>query len=431
MTNPEQAPAIDPHRSTRWWILGFLSLMLMGNYYVYDSVGPVADHLQRLLGFSDTQIGTLNAIYSVPNVFMVLIGGMLIDRFGAGVVALWTTGICLAGALLTAATGSFVMMAAGRLLFGLGAETMIVATTAAIGLWFLGRAVALAMALNLSLARGGSYLADISPAWASDLYEQGWQPPLWLATGFAALAFVGAVAYWWLDRRAGGIELQRASGGANVDRIVWADVLRFDRSYWYVVGLCVTFYSVIFPFRSTFAIKFFQHSRGMSLEAASVMNSYVFLAAVFATPLFGFLSDRFGRRAASMIAGSLLLPLTFLLLATTPVPLWVITVMVGISFSMVPAILWPSVAYVVEPRRLGTAFGLMTMVQNIGLAGANLFAGWLNDRGGASADNPAGYQPMLWFFFTLSTAAMLFAVALRRREVGPASHGLEQPAVMV
>ena len=96
--------------STRWWILAFLSVMLFGNYYVYDAVAPLADTLETALGFTDTQIGALNAIYSLPNVFMVLIGGLLIDRYGPGRVALWTTAICLFGALLTAARGEFFTM---------------------------------------------------------------------------------------------------------------------------------------------------------------------------------------------------------------------------------------------------------------------------------------------------------------------------------
>jgi nitrate/nitrite transporter NarK len=307
----------------------------------------------------------------------------------------------------------------------MGAETMIVAATAALGLWFLGRSLALAMALNLSLARAGSYTADVSPVWARQAYDAGWQDPLWIAAAFAAVSFVGALGYWIMDRRhAASLPAESA---APPEKIVWRDILRFDRSYWYVVALCVTFYSVILPFRSTFAIKYFQHAHELSLEAASVMNSYVFLAAVFVSPIFGVLADKFGHRATLMIFGSLLLPITFLLLGFGLADLWVVTVLVGVSFSLVPAILWPSVAHVVTAARLGTAYGLMTMLQNIGLTTSNLVVGRLNDLGGASADNPAGYQAMLWYFGVLATVAMVFAVALRTREVGPSSHGLEVP----
>ena len=80
-----------------WWILALTSLLMFGNYYVYDAIGPVASQLESELGFTDAQIGSLNAIYSLPNIFLVLVGGIIIDRFGAARVAMWTTALCLAG----------------------------------------------------------------------------------------------------------------------------------------------------------------------------------------------------------------------------------------------------------------------------------------------------------------------------------------------
>jgi len=407
----------------RWTILTLTSLAMFGNYYVYDSIGPVADALQRLLGFSDTQIGTLNAIYSAPNVIMVLLGGIIVDRLGARVAIFWFSTICLLGAFLTALTGNFYSMAAGRLLFGLGAESMIVAVSAALGQWFAGSSLGFAFGINLSIARAGSYAADMSPTFAKPLYEQGWQPPLWFAFSLMAASVLAAGAYWLLDRKA-----ERSYHLAHAkpsDRIVWSDLWRFDRSFWYIVLLCVTFYSVILPFRSTFAIKYFQHHFGLSLEAASTMNSHVFFAAIFATPLFGWIVDRVGRRALFMVVGSLLLPLCFVLLGSKA-NLWFATVLFGISFSLVPAVLWPAIPLLVEERRLGTAFGLMTMLQNIGLSSCNLAAGFINDHSGASADNPEGYMPMLWFFGILSSIAFIFAILLRLRETSHQGHCLEK-----
>jgi MFS family permease len=206
---------------------------------------------------------------------------------------------------------------------------------------------------------------------------------------------------------------------------VWTDLWRFDRSYWYIVGLCVTFYSVIFPFRSTFAIKYFQHAHGLPLDEAGTMNGYVFLAAIFATPAFGLMADKLGNRAAFMALGSFLLFAVFPILAYTDLSLWVSTVMIGIAFSLVPAVLWPAVPYIVAPERLGTAYGLMTMLQNIGLTVCNLAAGLLNDANGAGPENPGGYTPMLWMFAVLSLSGFVFAAQLRRYETGPQSHGLE------
>jgi len=412
--------------NTRWWILAFVSLLMFGNYYVYDAVAPLAEQLDRELGFSDTEIGALNAIYSLPNIFLVLIGGLIVDRFGASRVALWTTAICLAGAIVTAWQGDFVTMAAGRLLFGIGAETMLVAVTVTLGIWFGRGGVAFAMALSLAVARGGSYAADLSPAWAGSVYERGWQEPLILAAGFATLSMVFAILYRWLDKtRTPPKPLTEAP--TVTERLRWQDVTRFGRSFWYILALCVLFYSVIFPFRSTFAIKYFQHAHDLSLENAAVLNSYVFLAAIIATPIFGWIADRYGRRALSMVFGSLLLPLSFVGLVMGAEGLWLTTVLLGISFSLIPAVLWPSVVKLVEASRLGTAYGLLFMVQAAGMTVANIVAGWLNDVNGAGADNPGGYTPMIIFFASLALGAFFFAVALWRRETGPRNHGLELP----
>src|SRR5262245_59752144 len=140
-----------------WLVFALVTIAQYGNYYVYDSIGPVADLLASKRGFTDTQIGLLNAIYSVPNIVLVLTGGILTDRFGAARVSMWTAAICLAGAALTAWSPNFNGIAAGRLLYGIGAETFGVSTLAAIAQYFTGRNLALAMGLSLAIARVGSY----------------------------------------------------------------------------------------------------------------------------------------------------------------------------------------------------------------------------------------------------------------------------------
>ena len=418
-------PNEPPPASARWTVLVLVSLAMFGNYYAYDCIGPLADSLQRLLGFTDTQIGTLNAIYSFPNILMVLIGGIIVDRIGTRRATFIFTAVCLLGVIITAATSSFPVMAAGRLVFGLGAESMIVAITTVLGQWFVGRQLGFAFGVNLSIARAGSYAADMSPTWAKTFYDRGWQSPLVLAAAIAAISVVAAGAYFFFERVSE--RRYRLSLPAPSDRVVWGDLWRFDRSYWYVVGLCVTFYSVIFPFRSTFAIKYFQHAHHLSLQEAGAMNGYVFLAAIFATPAFGYLVDKVGHRALFMAGGTLLLLLTFPILGYTHTNLWVSTALIGIAFSLVPAVMWPSVTYLVRSNQLGTGYGLMTMLQNIGLTIVNVAAGWLNDTSHASAENPGGYMPMLWMFTVLSLAGLVFAWLLRQREVGSHGHDLERP----
>ena len=425
----------------RWTVLVVISLAMFGNYYVYDAVSPLADVLKAQLGFSDSAIGTLQAIYSLPNVVMVLLGGFLIDRLGVKKSLVLFGILCSAGAFLTVATPSFPVMAAGRLVFGLGAESLIVAVTTALARWFKGKELSFAFGINLTIARLGSFLALNSPSWARDAYAT-WRAPLLLAAMIGLLCTVCAVVYWAMDSRAARSYAMGAAGAT--DKVVWGDLLRFGRSYWLVVALCVTFYSGIFPFQ-TFAVKMFMDVHGTTRAAGGFLSSLLTLAAMFLTPLFGLLVDRIGKRATLMTIGSLLLvPVYQLLLrwhsvatvttpdlmpflepAVLPASLLVPIAMMGTAFSLIPAVMWPSVAYLVPEGKLGTAYGLMTMVQNIGLAGFNWMIGAANDASGASAANPGGYALGMWIFSSLGFIGFFFAFFLRRRETGPDRHGLE------
>jgi MFS family permease len=113
------------------------------------------------------------------------------------------------------------------------------------------------------------------------------------------------------------------------------------------------------------------------------------------------------------------------MMAYTGVTLYAPMAMMGVAFSLIPAVMWPSVAYIVEQPKLGTAYGLMTMIQNIGLAGFNLLIGWVNDISHASVSFPQGYNLGMWIFSSLGFFAFLFAFLLRKRETGPRAHGLE------
>ena len=410
--------SVTPRFAVQALMFAAAAIVMLGNYYGYDSIGPVAEQLSRELHFSDTQIGTLNAIYSLPNVFLVVIGGVLVDRLTARRLVVATTAICLVGAAVTAVGAQFPVMALGRLLYGIGSETLVVAVLVALAQWFSGRYLALLMAMNLSLARLGSYLADQSPSFAGDLYARGWQPPLWLAFGLAAASLAAALLYFWLDRR----EAPRGTLALPPppERFDWRHLLTFRPEYWVLVAVCVSFYSVIFPFRSTFAIKYLQEAQGYTLAQAGRLNSYVFLAAVFATPVFGLIVDRIGRNTLLLAAGALLLPPSFLVLGALPGGAGLSTALLGISFSFVPAVLWPTVVRYAPPEHLGTAYGLMTTLQNAGLFGANIIAGYLNDLNGAGAANPGGYLPMLWFFGLLSLTAFALTLVLRALDHGAA-----------
>ena len=442
MSDPSAVPARrEPSRLYRWAVLVFVSLAMFGNYYFYDALSPLADILQKQLGFSDKQIGLLNSFYSIAPIATVLIGGIIIDRIGTRKATLLFGCICMVGSVITAATPNFLIMATGRFIFGMGAESLIVSVTTAIAKWFRGKELSFAFGLNLLIARFGTMLAQSSTSWARNSYAN-WQKPWLIGVCFVTLCILGPALYWILEKRA---ESRYDLGKAgDVDKIVLSDVKQFGMSYWYLVILCTLFYAAIFPFE-TFAVKLFQHTRNMPLLDAGLVLSILTVCTMIGTPLFGYFSDRVGKRATLMIAGSALLIPVFLVIAyvqssatmtvnlpwpwsahfTAPLPLVGAMSLMGVAFSLVPAVIWPSVAYIVDQKALGTALGLMTMIQNMGMAGFNFVLGSSNDHWHASEANPAGYLPMLYILTGLAVISMVFAILLKVRESGPHGHGLE------
>ncbi|HEY1272626.1 MAG TPA: MFS transporter [Terriglobales bacterium] len=458
----------QPSRFYRWIVLVVVSLAMGGNYYIYDSINPLERIFIEHLGYSGRRFGWLNSSYSLAAVLTLLIGGIIIDKIGIRKSLLIFASLCLLGAGLTAAKGEFPVMVAGRTVLGLGAESMIVAVTTALAKWFKGKELSFAFGVNLTIARLASVAADNSPSWAnSAFYPQGpagppsWRGPLLIAVGIGVMSVLSALVYWILEARA---EQQYQLGKAGeVDKLEMRGLLRFDKSYWYVVGLCVTFYSAIFPFR-TFAIDFFTNkilayqSAAAGLEAAKVMaheragflNSILPLTAMIVTPLFGLWSDKVGRRAQLMMVGSILLMPVYLMMAylpaaryvslslpwvsqghltglqvSLPLMLLITMVLMGLAFSLVPAVMWPSVAYIADQSRLGTAYALMTLCQQVGFFALNLLVGTANDLAHAGPGNAAGYAPMMWIFSVLGFVGLTFAILLRIRETGPHGHGLE------
>ncbi|MBV8784057.1 MAG: MFS transporter [Gammaproteobacteria bacterium] len=406
----------------RWLVLALSAAAIFSSYYESDIIGAIADLLGRQRGFTQSQIGDLTAVISLPNILLALFDGLLIDRFGPARVTLWAAVIGFVGAVLTAIGTPYDLMWTGRLIFGISEGAIFISLIAGLAQWFPRSGVALATALYLSLARVGSFSLDRSPSWAHSLYDRGWQPPLWLGAAITGGGLLAAIVLRLLDARA-----PRPAGVARHPHFEWRALLGFDLSYWYILALHVLYAAVFFPFRQTFAIEYLQHVKGLSLQAAGAVNSGVFGAAVFATAFFGLLADRFGHRALMLTFGTVLLPVTFLVLTLTDLSPWVSTVLMGISFSLVPAVIWPATTLIVEPRRLGTALGVITMLQNVGLWASNRCAGWLADRAGAGPAHPEGYDTMIWYFTLLSLSALTSAVLLWQRERGPRGHGLEEP----
>jgi MFS family permease len=407
----------------RWLVLLACSLAMFGVYYVFDALYPVTPLLEKTFGFTGEQIGQLDTAYNVAALLTLIAGGILIDRMGmASSAVLFSAigalgGVCIAVLPQVFPASPWGGMMAGRFLLGIGSELFIVAATTVVGRWFKGKEISFALALQLLIARGGSWFADKSPNLAKDLFDS-WQPPLVLAAGTAVSWFVFAVVYAILER--GAARRYAVAHPATTDKLVLADLLRYGRAYWWVVGLCVAFYATIFPFR-TFANLYLIEAHQVTPERAGDLKSLLPLFSMIGMPLFGLLADKVGRRALLMVLGSLLLVPPFLLMVYSELPLSLSMGMLGVAFALVPAVLWPAVTYLVPETRLGSAFALMTFCQQLFWAAMSWGLGRVKDD--------LGWTPVMLSLGSLAAVGLVFAILLWRSEHGPEAHGLERAKV--
>lgn len=472
MSDTAQSAAI---RRYRWPALFLMSFVVFGSYYVYDALSTLQETMEVSLGISPGEYGLVTAMYSFPNTFllMAVLGGIIVDRFGIRFTGFLFTLLCALGALLTAYgasptfldhgpgfdallamlpdpatagdgyrwTPQLVVLMAGRLLFGLGAEAIIVVQNKVIAKWFHGRELAFAFGINLSICRLGTIAAlNVSPIFAGDA---GWVTAVWLAAGIMIASMLVFLVYLVIDRKSA----TPVPSSAPEEQFRLADIgaLFRNRSFVFITLLCVTFYSAVFPFQS-FSTDMLHDKFGMGLQIAALLTSLIVTGSMLFTPLFGLFVDRRGKRASMMVWGSLMLVAVHLVLGLTrvwPVPPMIV---LGIAFSMVPAAMWPAVALIVEERRLGTAYGLMASIQNLGLFAFGILAGevveWTNpalkamermlDVLGLAALRaeyvPYDYTWMMVMFSSLGILGLGFAFLLKHNEAGRHSHGLEQTA---
>lgn len=447
-------------KAVRWGVLLLASIVIATNYYAYDALSAIQKTLQAELGITKTDYGLIVAFYSFPNTFllMAVVGGVYLDRAGIRKTGFLFTTACALGVILTAyATsdvfrgggpgygllGSFMtgyspevkMMILGRLLFGLGAETSIVVINKIIAKWFKGRELALAFGVNLSLARMGTFAAlNASPLLAET--SGGWTTAIWAAAVLMVTGLVAFVVYIMVDLKAEG---DGPKAGAILDadeRFRMRDItgLLKNRSFVLISLLCMTYYSAIFPFQS-YCPDILLHKFGVTEAASGRITSIIIAGTIVFTPIFGWFVDRKGKRASLMIYGSALLVVAHLVLSLTHVTPYVAMFALGVAFSLVPASMWPSVALLVEEKRLGTAYGAMTSFQNLGLFSFPILAGAITDwtnQGVTEEMVKAGtahydYTYAMLMFSSLGLLGLIFAFMLRHESLRAGGTNIEVP----
>ena len=425
-------------RVYRLTILGLASFMLFGSYFAYDSVAAIAPSLIDALKADRAAIGTMYSAYSFAAIVAVLLGGVLIDKIGTRRASLLFSAVLTIGAGIVAFAPSIGWIYAGRLLFGMGSEPLVVAQSAILARWFRGKELALSFGIALTVSRLGTLFTFNSEALIAD--RHGWRAALWVAAFLCGASLVTNLAYNLLDKKAEPVLGLDESGGG--DEIDWKQLRRggFSPSFWYITLLCVTFYSAIFPF-TDLSTDFFHDkwnlpeasAEGLPFLKAVFFNithmfqtaqgttSIIITASMLLAPFAGRLVDRVGRRATFMVVGSLLMIPAHLAMGWTMIPPAYSMIVLGASFVLVPAAMWPAIPLVVDKERVGTAFGLMTAIQNIGL----LAFPYLN---GKLRDVTSGYGWSQTMFAGLGVAGLVFAILLLAAD-RKAGNVLERPAV--
>jgi MFS family permease len=425
MTVPMQSEASWFHPSRpayRYAVLLFVGLLPFGSYFAYDSIGALETVLMKLWHTDQSGVGSLYTWYSIAPILFVAPAGLMIDRIGTRLASLILSALVVLGACIVALAPSVTIAAIGRFIFGAGSESLIVAQSAILARWFRGKELALSFGVTLTIMRLGTLFSFNGISSVANRY--GVNQALWVAAALCAFSLLCNFVYFAMDKH-GEAALGLAEAGAG-DKIALGDVKKFGRSFWYAVILCTTFYSAIFPF-TALSTDFFHTKYGLPLTVAAAhveglfQSVWYFISHTFTTaggttsiiiaasmcfaPFAGGLVDRIGRRASLMALGALLMIPSHLVLGFTMVPPFLPMILLGASFVLVPAAIWPSVPLIVEKNVTGTAFGVMTMVQNAGLA---LFP-WVNGKLQVATH---GYEASAVMFASLGVVGFLFALLL-------------------
>ncbi|MGZ4886460.1 MAG: MFS transporter [Candidatus Aminicenantales bacterium] len=428
MTTETVAPAGFFHPSKpiyRFTNLLFISSLTFGSYFAYDIIGAIAPSLVEGLHAGRKTVGAFNTMYSIAAILVLLFAGMLIDRLGTRKASIIFSVLVFAGAAAVWQAKTIPLMFLGRFIFGAGAEPLVVAQSAMLARWFKRKELALSFGIALTMSRLGSLFAFNNGELITK-YFGSFRNALLAAVGACALSLIGNLCYIVMDKRGEKVlNLRDESAG---DKIVFKDIKEFKPTFWYVTFLCLTFYAAVFPFQSL-STDFFATKWGIALTSsasggflAQVFNNFlhifstaggissiIIFASMILAPFAGRLVDRVGKRATFMIAGSLLMIPCHLAMGLTMIYPVYPMILLGFAFVLVPAAMWPSVPLIVRSDRVGTAFGLMTAIQNIGLGLFPLLNGMLRDKTG----NYVASQVM---FASLGLVGLAFAVLLKRAD---------------
>lgn len=378
---------MDPRSAVHRYIaLTLICLLGFGNYFCYDAPGALEVPIEDAMSVGTSEFTSLYALYSWPNVIMCFFGGLLIDkvlgiRLGAIVfLVLLVVGQSLFA--LGAFTGHFWIMQVGRFIYGLGGESLCVAQNTYVVAWFKGRELNTVFGFQITVSRVGSTMAYNTLHLVFDSARAG-SPPrvalgytLLIAGLTCVLSLVVSLILAVQDKRAERI-LGRVIPQSD-ERIRLKDSTNFKSEFWMLTLVCVSFYLTIFPFIAL-GSKFFQTKWGYSPSKADAADSVIYMISAITSPFIGLLVDKVGRNLVFLLIAGILVMISHMLMAVTFINLWIPMIALGFGYSIMCSALWPLVAIVVPQHQLGTAYGVMQAIQNLGLAVAANVTGMLVD----------------------------------------------------
>ena len=397
----------------------------------------------------------LTSAYGWFNVFLffLIIGGIILDKMGVRFTGILSAIIMVVGAaikywavsthsldgtIILGWKGQVMAAAFGYAIFGVGVEVAGITVSKIIVKWFKGHELALAMGLQLAIARLGTALA-ISTSLPVALRFGNVSVPVLFCLIMLCIGLIAFFIYTFMDKKLDASEKIAHEGMEPEEEFHLRDVLSIvkNRGWWYIAILCVLFYSAVFPFLK-YATDLMVNKFGVDEYWAGVIPGLLPFGTILLTPLFGSIYDRKGKGATIMIIGAVLIILVHALFA---IPIFnsylfaiFLVIVLGIGFSLVPSAMWPSVPKIIPERQLGTAYSLIFWVQNWGLMGVPALIGWVLDKYCVTGSTIQNGQTVTTYNYTLpmiifmmfGVIALIFGFLLKHEDKRK-GYGLELP----
>ncbi|MBQ8242463.1 MAG: MFS transporter [Bacteroidaceae bacterium] len=454
----------------RWTALVLLASAMFFGYIFMDILSPLQELLQVQRGWDPVAYGHYAGSETFLNVFVffLIFAGIILDKMGVRFTAILSGSVMLLGALVNwyAVSNSFIgseaeafmndflnlpaswwnvtpfyegmpasakMSACGFMLFGCGVEMAGITVSRGIVKWFKGKEMALAMGVEMAIARVGVAVVVLGSPFLASVHPVDVSRPVAVAVLLLLIGLISFICYAVMDKK---LDAQGAEEEKDDPfRISDLGKILSSKVFWLVALLCVLYYSAIFPFQK-YAINMLQCNLGYTSEQAGLVFFVFPLGAAAITPFLGNYLDRKGKGASMLMLGAILMILchlsfALLLPATESVLLaYLSIILLGISFSLVPAALWPSVPKLVDGKLLGSAYAVIFWIQNIGLYAFPMIIGSVIQSSNPGVTNPLEYNytvPML-VFASLGVLALLLGFWLKAEDKKK-GYGLEEPNI--